>query len=71
MSHVIELRYSRDGGENYTLWQPRESGETGRFLTPLIWRRLGLVQEERIWEIRDTSNVPAEILDCMIDAEGE
>ena len=71
MSHYIELRYSPDGGENYCNWKAREAGNTGKFLTPLIWRRLGLVQEERIWEFRDTSDVPAEVMGCYIDAEGE
>ena len=65
------MRYSNDGGHNYGSWQSRETGETGAFLKPLIWRRLGLVKDERIWEFRDTSNVAAEVLGCYIDAEGQ
>jgi hypothetical protein len=69
MSHYIELRYSNRGGYNYGNWQARDGGATGSFLTPLIWRRLGMAKEERIWEFRDTSNVAAEILAAQIQGQ--
>lgn len=69
MSHYIEVRYSNDGGHNYGNWQAREGGNTGSFLTPLIWRRLGMAKEERIWEFRDTSDTAAEILAAQIQGE--
>ena len=69
MSHFIEIRYSNDGGNNYSNWQSREGGDTGSFLKPLVWRRLGLAKEERIWEFRDTSNVAAEVLAASIQGE--
>ena len=69
MTAYIEVRYSNDGGQNYSNWQFRETGATGSFLTPLIWRRLGMAREERIWEFRDTSNVAAEILAAQIQGQ--
>lgn len=71
MSHFVEVRYSKDGGNNWSDWRLRESGDTGSFLQPLIWRRLGLCKEELIIEFRDTSDVAAEIMACMIDVEAE
>jgi hypothetical protein len=68
MSHYVELRYSNDGGNNYSMWQPRESGDAGAFLTEMVWRRLGFAKH-RVWEIRDTSNVAADILGAEIFAE--
>jgi hypothetical protein len=67
MSHYVQLRYSNDGGNNYSMWQERETGETGAFLSELIWRRLGMTKH-RIWEYRDTSNVAADILGAEIMA---
>jgi hypothetical protein len=71
MSHFIELRYSNDGGNNYGGWKLREGGDTGQFLKPLIWRRLGFFKEQRIYEFRDTSDVAAEVLGCFVDVEAE
>jgi hypothetical protein len=70
MTHLVSLRYSNDGGENESMWQSRESGSTGAFLTQLVWRRLGFARE-RIWEICDTSNVAADVLGMSIDMESE
>lgn len=70
MSHYIELRYSNDGGNNYSDWQSRETGNTGAFLTELVWRRLGMARE-RIWELRDTSTVAADVMGAMVMVEGE
>lgn len=70
MSHYIELRYSNDGGNNWTDWQSRETGETGAFRTQLVWRRLGMARE-RTWELRDTSPVAADIMGAELMMEGE
>jgi hypothetical protein len=66
---TIDLRYSNDGVNNWNDWQSRDPGDTGSFLQPLIWRRLGRVKEERIWEFRDTSNVAADVMAASIQAE--
>ena len=67
---TIDLRYSNDGGHNYSAWRELSSGETGDFNKPLIARRLGQCTH-RIWEFRDASNVAADILGCQIMVETE
>jgi hypothetical protein len=37
----ISLRVSKDGGHTWTAWKTRSLGETGDFLRPAVWRRLG------------------------------
>lgn len=69
MTAYVEVRYSNDGGNNWSDWQARESGATGAFLEPLIWRRLGRAKEERIWEFRDTSNVASDVMAAMLQVE--
>ena len=68
MTHTIQLRYANDGANNYGDWRDLNAGTTGDFLQPLIARRLGMCRH-RVWEIRDTSNVAADILAASIDAE--
>jgi len=70
MSHSIDLRYSNDGGENYSNWRELDAGETGSFQQPLIARRLGNCRH-RVWEFRDTSAYAADILAVSIIMEGE
>lgn len=68
MSYLIALRYSDDGGNNWSDWSNRDKGEVGDFINPLTWYRLGQVREERIWEVRDTSIVASDILAVMVQA---
>lgn len=70
MSHFIQLRYSNDGANNYGDWRDLEAGGVGSFLQPLIARRLGMCRH-RVWEIRDTSNVAADIIAAELMADGE
>lgn len=71
MTVYVEMRYSNDGGHNYSNWQAREAGGTGAFLTPMVWRRLGRSRDERIWEFRDTSDAPQDLMAAAIYMEAE
>lgn len=66
----IQVRYSDDGGENWSQWRDIPSGATGGFLQLLIARRLGRTRH-RIWEIRDTSQAPQDVLAASIIVESE
>ena len=68
MSYLLDLRYSDDGGNNYSNWSSKDKGAVGDFISPLTWYRLGQVREERIWEVRDTSIVASDILAVMVQA---
>jgi len=65
MTHSLSIRYADDGGENYSNWKARESGNTGAFLTELKWWQLGSTRH-RIWEICDTSNVSADLMAAQL-----
>lgn len=68
MSATIEIRYSNDGGHNWSGWRELAAGDTGDFITPLIARRLGMARH-RIWEIRDTSDTPQDIIAASLMVE--
>jgi hypothetical protein len=70
MSAVISLRYSDDGGENWSNWRELAAGETGQFLEPITARQLGITRH-RIWEFRDTSGYATDILSASIKADSE
>jgi len=65
---LVQLRYSDDGGENYSNWRDMAAGATGDFIRPLIANRLGQTRH-RIWEFRDTSGYAMDILSASIKAE--
>lgn len=64
----IQLRYSNDGGENYSNWRNLPANDTGGFLQPLIARRLGMTRH-RIWEFMDTSDTAQDVLAASIIIE--
>ena len=68
--HLISLRYSNDGGENYGNWRQLDAGQTGSFLKEMVARRLGFCRH-RVWEICDTSPFACDILGMAIDTESE
>lgn len=67
---MASLRYSDDGGENWSNWRELDAGDTGSFLSPLTARRLGQTRQ-RVWEFRDTSGYPMDILAASIMADSE
>lgn len=66
----LSIRYSNDGGENYSDWRDFPIGTTGGFLQLLPVRRLGFARH-RIWEIRDTSDTAQDVLGASIFMESE
>lgn len=67
-NRTIELRYSNDGGHNFSPWRLMDAGDTGSFLKSLIVRRLGMARH-RIWEFRDTSSVSNDLLAVSVQAK--
>lgn len=65
---LFQLRYANDGSENWSNWRDFEAPTTGRFLQPLVWRRLGMARH-RVWEVMDTSNRPQDVLAAEIIAQ--
>ena len=66
---VFQVRYSNDGGENYSAWRDFAPPATGRFGQQFVARRLGQCRH-RIWEFRDTSDVAQDVLAAQMIVEG-
>lgn len=66
----MDLRYSDDGGNNWSKWRTIDTGQEGSFQQPLTTRRLGRTRH-RIWEIRDTGERAIDILAASINLEVE
>lgn len=67
---MIQVRYSDDGGENWSNWRDVEAGDTGDFLKPVVIRRLGMTRQ-RVWEFMDTSATPRDLMAASIILESE
>lgn len=66
---AIQLRYSKDGGENYSNWRDLPTGGTGDFLKYPTARRLGM-SRHCIFEFMDTSDTAQDVLAAQIIMEG-
>lgn len=66
----IQVRYSDDGGHNYSQLRDLEPAGTGGFMQPLIVRRLGMTRH-RVWEIKDSSDTAQDVLAASIIVESE
>lgn len=66
----MDLRYSNDGGENWSNWRSFATSSTGNFRQKLVARRLGFA-EERIWEQRDTGDRAIDLLSASLYVESE
>lgn len=57
----VQLRYSNDGGLNWSSWQARSLGKTGAFNQRVVWHRLGQARD-RVWQVRCTDDVTFNII---------
>jgi len=57
----IDVRYSRDGGRNWSDWRSLDMGEVGSFTQPIEVRRLGRGRQW-VFDFRITDPVRADIL---------
>ena len=59
--HYVSLRYSDDGGHNWTSARRRSIGGAGKFRRRIIFRRLGQA-ETRVWEIEVSSPAQRDLI---------
>ena len=64
----INVRYSKDGGRNWSDWRKLDMGDTGDFLKRLELRRLG-AGREWIFDILVTDPVRADLIAASIMPE--
>ncbi len=63
--NVIQIRYSDDGGRNWSQWRDKDLGEVGDRLTPCVFRNMGRTRI-RIYEVRDSSPHRNDIIECGV-----
>jgi hypothetical protein len=68
MNHV-DLRYSKDGGHNWSDWRRVPLGETGDFVKRIDMRRFGRGRQF-VFEVRVTDPVRADIMAASLMLEG-
>lgn len=64
----IDVRYSKDGGRNWSDWRKLDMGSTGDFTQRLQMRRFGRGRQW-VFQIRITDDVRCDILAASIMAE--
>jgi hypothetical protein len=57
----VDVRYSKDGGRNWSDWRKRSLGSTGSFIKRLEFRRLGMGRQW-VFDIRVTDPVRADLM---------
>ncbi len=67
MKHILELRYSKDGGNNFSNPREKTLGTTGNFIAKPTFTRLGR-GEQFVFEISDSSPFRGDILGASIHA---
>ena len=65
---VIQVRYSDDGGRNYSTWREVGLGDLGEYQTRQRLRRLGATRQ-RVWEIQCAEPLKVNLLGAVAFAE--
>lgn len=65
---TVDLRYSKDGGRNWSDWRPLDMGTTGAFVKRVEARRLGRGRQW-LFAVRVTDPVKADILAASLQLE--
>lgn len=68
MKASIDIRYSKDGGRNWSDWRRLDLGNTGDFVHRVTMRRLGRGRQW-VFQVRVTDPVKADILGASIQLE--
>lgn len=67
----VRIRYSKDGGNNWSLWRTVSLGEEGRYQDRVRCRlrRIGMARSI-VFEIEDSSDVPHDVIAMVAQIEG-
>lgn len=66
--NYVDLRYSKDGGRNWSEWRRLPMGDTGDFLKRISTRSFGMGRQW-VFDIRVTDPVRADIISASILSE--
>lgn len=70
MTSFVDIRYSRDGGRNWSNWKQRSLGEAGDFMKRVRLYRLGRGRQW-VFDVRVTDPVRADLIAGSIQVEQE
>lgn len=68
LENIIQLRYSDDGGRNWSNWRDKDLGAEGNRLAPVTFRQMG-VTRHRIYQLRDASPIRNDIISAEVDTQ--
>ena len=69
MTRTVQIRYSKDGGNNWSGWVDRSLGEVGDFMKRVKVHRFGKGRQW-VFDIRVTSPIPAHLIAAAYQLEG-
>lgn len=64
----VMLRYSNDGGNEWSSWRYQSLGAVGQYTQRARWLRCGSGRD-RVWQIRCTDDVPFAVVGAAIDVQ--
>jgi hypothetical protein len=67
--HYIELRYSKDGGHNWSNWRTFSTGGVGAYTQRILGRRFGMGRQI-VFQTRDSSPRRCDILAMSVQVSG-
>ncbi len=68
VNRFVDIRYSKDGGRNWSNWKQRSLGEVGDFLKRIRVRRMGQ-GIHWVFDVRVTDPVRADFIAASVQTE--
>lgn len=68
-NRVVQVRYSKDGGRNWSDWRTRSLGELGAFQDRVVLRRLGRGRQW-VFDVKVTDDVKRDLIAASLQLEG-
>lgn len=65
--HVLEFRYSKDGGNTWSNWRPVSMGDIGQYAVRCRFSRLGSARQW-VFHTRVASPFKRDMVACVIEA---
>lgn len=65
----VRMRYSDDGGHNFSDWEEASIGEVGQYARKAVWTRLGS-SYQRIYQFSISSPRKRDILGAAVSMKG-
>ena len=67
--NTVQIRYSKDGGRNWSAWESRSLGNVGDFLKRVRLTRIGR-SRKWVFDLKVTSDCRADLIAASIQVDG-